>query len=358
MPKTIFIAPLNWGLGHATRCIPIISELHSMGHHIILGSDGDAKKLLEVEFPDILMEELPGYGVSYSEKGSFITQMAKQIPQIQRAIRKERKTLNSLIEKHQIDAVISDNRYGLYALEIKSVILTHQIRIKSPLFENAIAKIMGKKLSNFDEVWVPDVQEEVNLSGRLSHEIELKLPISYVGALSRFKDLEPVIKSEMNPLFDDFVLAVISGPEPQRTLFEETIISQGEKIAQNLIVVGGRFKESSSRSSTNIHVIPFADASTLHSLMMHCSGVIARSGYSTIMDLMAVKKCAVLVPTPGQTEQEYLAKHLQQFGCFDFQSQSHFHLKKAIESLKKRSFTDDFGSFFDAKKLKEKLTSL
>ena len=235
MPKTILIAPLNWGLGHATRCIPIINALLQKKHTVILASDGVALALLKKEFPALNAETLPSYQITYPENGNFVIQMAKLVPGILKAIKQERLALEKLVEKHQIDIVISDNRYGMYHTSVKSIYVTHQIKVAAPFGEDLLAKLQQKFLKHFDEIWIPDVEGAINLSGKLGHNSNVPKNALYIGALSRFKSNFKSVNQVAEQ--DEYVIAVISGPEPQRSVFEKMLVEQLSKLAMPSVIV-------------------------------------------------------------------------------------------------------------------------
>ncbi len=328
-PKTILIAPLNWGLGHATRCMPIIDELQRQGARVIIASDGRALRLLEKEYPDLLTLELPPYNIRYGT-GSMVWNMAWQMPKILRAIWREQRAVEKIIREYQVDALISDNRFGCWSASISSVFLTHQIHLKVPtlLGLGTFAKWNNRRLiQRYDECWIPDVEGEPNLSGTLSHGRTLP-NTRYVGVLSRME------KMEVEKRYD--IIAVLSGPEPQRTFFEEKIIEQLEKLSYSALIVKGK-TDSDTRSQNNrIHTVAYLTKNDLNEAMLASDIVITRSGYSTLMDLAALqKRQVILVPTPGQTEQEYLAERFHEQNIFFTQHQNELDLEVAIRELPK-----------------------
>ena len=333
LAKTILVTPLNWGLGHASRCVPIINALLKNGHQVILASDGVALELLKQEFPDLVTETLPSYDVTYPENGNFIWHIAKLIPSILSAIKAENAVLKGLIKKHGIDLVISDNRYGMYNANVKSIFMTHQIKVASPMGEGVLANIQKKYWQNFDELWIPDFAGSTNVSGKLSHNEIVPVSALYLGTLSRFTEESISLKPENLSCNSGFVLAVISGPEPQRAVFEKVLFEQLLSIEKSVVIVGGNPNSNEIKTSKNITHYPFLKASQLKWLYQNSSAIISRSGYSTIMDLIALKKKAILIPTPGQTEQEYLVEHLKSIGLFYIVNQKDFEIDAALNGL-------------------------
>tara|TARA_R110002050_G_scaffold41242_1_gene100095 strand:+ start:97890 stop:98963 length:1074 start_codon:yes stop_codon:yes gene_type:complete len=343
LQKTILIAPLNWGLGHATRCIPIINALVAKGHTIIIASDGVALELLTQEYPNLITETLPSYHIRYPKKGSLFIKLIQQVPGILRTIQKEKSVLENLIDKHRIDVVISDNRYGMYNANVKSIYLSHQLKVAAPFAEHLLARLQAKFLRHFDEIWVPDIKEKINLSGKLGHYTTGVKPVKFIGTLSRFsnKPIEVKPKGIFQPAF---ILAVISGPEPQRTIFEKLVIKEFSKLPIQSVVVGGSPNGKPPKFPSQITYFDFLQTAHLKWLLTHAQTIISRAGYSTIMDLVYLQKKAILIPTPGQTEQEYLAKHLAKSGLFYSMSQNHFDIQKALSELEKTSTNPEFLS--------------
>lgn len=333
----ILIAPLNWGLGHATRCMPIINALLAKGHQVIIATDGHALALLKQEYPSLQSLQIVGYNISYG-KGNlgFVVSMFWQLPKIFWKIFAEHRQLQQIVDKHKIDIVIADNRYGFFSKNAYSIFMTHQIFVKMPskmrFLEPVLLKLNKWFINNFEECWIPDFADEKNsLAGELAH-LEALNPEKYhfIGLLSRFKNVENV------PLKYD-LLFVLSGPEPQRTFFEQKILQQLESLEESvscLLVRGLTQKQEEKQFSKNIKIINFMTADALNRAMLSAKVVVARSGYSTIMDLAVLGKKAILVPTAQQTEQEYLAAYFEAKKVFYSVSAAAFDLKKALEKIR------------------------
>ncbi len=321
------VCPLGWGLGHATRCVPLIKQFLKEGHHVIIGADKNPLVFLQQEFPDLETITIPGYEVEYNEKGSALKLFYESV-KFYNFIKKEKQFLDDLLEQHQIDMIVSDNRYGLYSDKVESIIITHQLYPKVPVGEIIVHKKIAQLLSNFDEVWIPDYEGEVNLSGDLSHLKPFEQKHKFIGALSRFSELPPK-KEDWGGVKEEFdICAIISGPEPQRTIFEEMIMQQIKENNLKAIVVLG--KPGSSTLNTQHSTLVFNHLSTkeLQECILKSKLVVCRSGYSSIMDLAILSKKALLVPTPGQTEQEYLADYHVGKNQFIVQQQSAFDLSE------------------------------
>ena len=324
--QRILIAPLDWGLGHASRCIPIIRLLLKKELDVIIAADGRPLELLKAEFPDLEFISFQGYSINYPEKGSMIWKMITSLPKIFTGIYNEHKALKRIIIDRKIDIVISDNRFGLWNKGIKTVFITHQLMIKSPFGEGLLHKINLFFINKYNDCWIPDEEGTTNLSGDLSHKYSLPKKAYFVGTLSRFTK-----GNEENSKVNYEIMAIISGPEPQRTIFETLITEQLLKTNLRAIIVCGKTDDKIKKDTKgNLEIVNHLRADEMQVTILQSKIIIARSGYSTVMDLATLGKKAVFVPTPGQTEQEYLAGILMQKKISYFQKQSELNLKEAI----------------------------
>ena len=334
----ILLSPLDWGLGHVTRCIPLISLLNKQNIEVIVAGEGPFISLLKKEFPGIVILPLKGYRVSYSKRGSrFFLKILLQLPKIIAAIIYEKRWLRRAVTDFNPTAIISDNRFGFYSGKIPSIFITHQLFIHTGHhFINRIAqKINYRYINKFSECWVPDTAGACSLAGALSHPPVLpQTPVKYLGILSRFKKI-PVQK-------DIELLIMISGPEPQRSIFENMLLAQTENSEEKVVIIRGLPGTVNTLHSDNenISIFNHLPANELSELIQRSTLVIARCGYSTIMDLAVLKQKAILVPTPGQPEQEYLASYLKEKGLCYTTSQENFSLKQ------EREYVESFGSSF------------
>jgi predicted glycosyltransferase len=330
--KRILVAPLNWGLGHATRCIPIINALKRMGVEVILASDGDALHLLRAEFPDLQAFELPSYGVRYGSANMIYT-IGTQLPRMLWAVRREQWATERLLHDHNIDGVISDNRYGCFSPKVKSVILTHQLRLRVPnRFLSWIANgVLARALRQFDAVWVPDEEDDPNLSGALSHGRAVHDNIQFMGILTRMSAYERAAEYD--------VAIVLSGPEPQRTILETRLMEQAIELPQDrfIVIQGKPGTKQHYFAADNVEVVSYLTSRDLNDVLLSSEVMVCRSGYSSIMDLAALGRKAILIPTPGQTEQEYLAEHLSAQNAFLIQQQDHLDLEKGLAEVRKNT---------------------
>jgi uncharacterized protein (TIGR00661 family) len=325
--KKILIAPLNWGLGHVTRCIPIISALEKMGVEVFLASDGVALHLLRAEFPHLKAFKLPSYDITY-KSNNMVFNIAAQIPNIRKAIREEHLVIAQIVKENNITAIISDNRYGCHLEGIESILLTHQLtlQLKNPLLRWFTGKVLRSFFSNFNAIWVPDNAGNANLSGVLSHREEGFEKVKYIGILSRMKAYS------RDREYD--VAIVLSGPEPQRTILEQKLTEQAVQLPQNFIIIQGKTQSKKHYfAADNVEVVSYLTSKELNDTLMASRVIVCRSGYSSLMDLATLGKKAILIPTPGQTEQEYLAQRCQEQKIFVTQMQEKIDLEKGILDL-------------------------
>ncbi len=334
----ILVAPLDWGLGHATRCIPIITELLSKDSEVWLAGEGAQKKLLQSEFPDLPFIDLDGYRVRYARSAAgLLLSIFRQSHKILAAIRKENSWLKKIVSEHSFDAIISDNRYGLNHPTIPTIFITHQLRIKSP-FGKWTEKLLQKKnyqhINRFSECWVPDFQGQDNLAGALSHpEVLPQIHVYYLGILSRLDNNHSAAEKK------DHLLVILSGPEPQRTILEEKIIQEVIHYQGTATIVRGLPGMSKIIPSTGmIRFYNHLDTEGLNKEVEMAEYVISRSGYSTIMDMVKMQKKTILIPTPGQSEQEYLADHLLRKQIAFCISQKEFSLRTALQKAREFAY--------------------
>lgn len=328
-PKTFLFTILNWGLGHATRCIPIIKHLIKKQQKIIIASDGLSLKFLKDAYPNLAYEVLPSYNIYYPKFGSMTFAMIMQLPHLLKTIKKSSTFTAELVQKHKVDCIISDNRYGCYNPSIHSIFITHQTNIQLPkiyrFLGGFVKRYNNNHINRFNELWIPDFENHL-LSGKLSYQNNhIKPKTTFVGPLSR---LTPSNKSDKN-----YCTVILSGPEPLRSILEQKIINQSKFINEEIILVRGTNTILKQRLPGNLKIVNLANSDQINKLLLNSRHIICRSGYSSIMDLVALQKKAFLIPTPGQTEQEYLAKHLFEQQLFVSSPQSLFNLKKAVKVL-------------------------
>ena len=301
LKKTVLIAPLNWGLGHASRIIPLIDKYKTEGWRVILASDGDAFKFLEKEYPDKSVIDIGLKPLRYSKMPFLLAHLWYILPSFLKNIKTDKQFVEHFCNTEKVDLIISDNRYGFRHKKIKSIILTHQLQLPIPKYlsfgKGLVQKQLSRWLNTFDECWIIDDQEH-SLAGSLSSEKSLIIPYQFLGLQSRLKKEDAILEIDF--------LVILSGIEPQRSILEKMIIEAFANTKQQVTIIGGCF--DTTEMDTTIRYIPFANTQLLNQLINQSKCVIARSGYSTIMDLIHLNKKAILIPTLGQVEQEYLAR--------------------------------------------------
>jgi len=329
--KKILICVLNWGIGHAARVIPIIHLLLKHGQTVFLASDGDALAFLRREFPDLEYCELPPYNPVYPKGNTgMMGKILFQMPKFSSAVSQEHSLVERIVKEKRIDIVISDNRYGCYSNRIKSILITHQINIQMPSFYGFLEPFVNfynwQRIKKFFRVWVPDFRDDRNITGDLSSSNTVGK--RYIGQLSRMRAIPNTEKK-----YD--ILVLVSGPEPQRTIFENMMRTQLYNYhGASLLVRGQPTGSSEIKTLGRLSEVDFLDTEDLNLAIEQAEMIVCRSGYSTIMDLAKLGKNAILIPTPGQTEQIYLAKVLFHRGTCYYKDQEDFKLSKAMPKTK------------------------
>jgi UDP-N-acetylglucosamine transferase subunit ALG13 len=324
----ILVAPLDWGLGHATRCIPVIRYLITRGADVWLAGDGKIATLLKLEFPGLPFLSLPGYAVQYGKTpaGTMLA-LIRQTPKLLRIIKQEHAWLQAVVAAHNFNAVLSDNRYGLHHPGVYSVFMTHQLLVKTGTraTDVLLQKALYRYINQFDACWVPDAAGTVTLAGALSHpQKQLQIPVTYLGVLSRFSLGDAVL--------EHYVLVLLSGPEPQRTVLEAKILQQAQLFQTPMLVVRGLPGTTGlPKVPYHVTIVNHLPAATLQKAIAGAQYVISRCGYSTVMELMMLQKKCIFIPTPMQTEQGYLAQHLMQQNAALCIPQQKLQLKNALE---------------------------
>jgi UDP-N-acetylglucosamine transferase subunit ALG13 len=327
MSKKVLVAPLNWGLGHATRVIPIIDCLYKNNFSVIIAADGNALRFLQKEFPHLPSFRLPDVNIRYSKKHVFL-KIFLQTPKIflHRFIGHYK--LKSMLKKHPVDIIISDNRFDVWHKRTYNIFISHQLKLKLPKSISFLSFVypifLQRFLKSFDECWVPDFAGKQNFSGELSHPISQFSSVKYIGVLSRFNRY--LTTQKIDKRYD--LLFILSGPEPQRTIFENLIINQINENKYKVAIVRGIGQKEKPKCAAQVFGV--VNAEPLYNLIKQSGWVICRAGYSSIMDLFVTQAQAILIPTPGQTEQEYLAGYLKQKKYFYSVSQQNFNLDKSL----------------------------
>ena len=336
---TVLIASLDWGLGHTTRCIPLIESFRKEGWSITLAAEGTSSAILQAAFPDIPLLTLKGYRIRYAKK-RLGWKIIQQIPSLLVALRYEKQWLQEKYANYQWDVIVSDNRLGFHHPRAHNIYITHQLHLQTGLGKllNRLASFFHQSyIKKFNELWIPDLEGSQNLAGKLAHPKISFLPTKYLGLISR---LHP---AEATPYKYD-LLFLLSGPESQRTIFENIILQQIQpKHGRILLIRGTHDSNIMSDIKSTVTIVHLANSQELNQYMLQSKYVICRSGYTSLMDLLRLHKKALLVPTPGQGEQEYLAAHAEQQSFFPSLSQNEFDIDQAIEKLDSFSYSFPFN---------------
>ncbi len=323
--KNILVAPLNWGLGHATRCIPIIRALEENGYTPILASDGVALELLRKEFPHLKSLELPSYEIEYAKNGNnFKWKMLKNAPTMIEAVLAERKIVKKWVKEYQIYGIISDNRLGVHSKKVTSIFITHQLNVLTGNTSWLTSKLHQMVIKKYTECWVPDFEKNPNLTGKLGHLKKPNFKVKYIGPLSRLQKKELPIRYDL--------MIILSGPDPQRGMLEMQLREEILKFDGKVVFILGKVEpEQKVEQLENVTFYNFMNSAELETTFNESEKVLCRSGYTTIMDLAKLGKKAFFIPTPGQFEQEYLAKKLKKGGLVPFAKQERFRIENLLE---------------------------
>ena len=316
------VAPLNWGLGHASRCVPLVQRFLEEGHEVILGGDGDSLTLLRKHFPKLRYVYLAPLQLRYSSGKSQVWAMIKAIPKLIRWSLQDHAMLQAVLREEHIDRVVSDNRFGLYSGQTECIYMTHQLHIMFPKpwkwLEPVAERLHARVCRHYHAVWVPDYEDfGHSLAGELSHvklstshfqllstfNFQLLSTVEYIGPLSRFATNDQMGNDQMDKWS---VVAILSGLEPHRTLLEQEIIARYQGSDERVLIVQGLMNRPNMRfKRANITTVPYLDDRELVEAMSQAKRIIARSGYSTIMDLAALG----LLKSPINNHQSTITNH-------------------------------------------------
>ena len=315
----ILICPLEWGLGHAARMIPMAVKLRELDFNVIIGTGKEHQALYRTEIPGIDCIDFPGFKPGYSKYLPQYFSLFLKIPWLIYHIVSEHGRLKSIIRENDIDVVISDNRFGLWNRNIKTIYITHQLRIPFPkafrLFEFIGITLHRAVIRKYSFCFIPDLPGDMNLTGRLSHGIKLPGNAMYIGILSRFEGI--ISTPGDSPVSGEHNTVILSGPEPQRTLLKQKLTGMLKNRHPKSVLLGGRPDiDSTGTESENIMYYNHLPAAVMRQIIAESKVIITRSGYTAIMELISLNRTALLIPTPGQTEQEYLAGYLREKGWF------------------------------------------
>ena len=356
--KSVLIAPLDWGLGHATRCIPIIAALQALGYRVTIATDGPHEIILREAFPGLDFLTLKGYGIRYSKKAEgFAFKMLVQIPRILYNIFREFWWLHKTSRQQHFDLIISDNRLGFFHFKTPSIFITHQLNLQTPfVWTTHLLQWMQYTWFKlfYAMVWVPDMQGDQSLSGILGNPTRKpSTPLWYMNLLSRLQEFATSTRVEKPA---NLFLAIVSGPEPQRSIFQELVWREGNQMQVPFQIIAGtaNLPDNQAVSATG-SIIPHLGGPALAQAIQNCSYIISRGGYTSLMELIPFDKKLILVPTPGQTEQEYLARRWQENGWAIAYDQTVFHLETALKAAANFNYQPIPFKSFTKEALKETL---
>lgn len=325
----ILICPLDWGLGHASRCIPIIERMLNANLTVMVASSGSALSLLQKRFPNLVFFELPSYGIRYPTKYASLNFLLFS-PKVIYACIREYFLVSRIIKQHQIQILISDNRLACWSRQVPSFYLSHQLQFafRQKWINQAAAWLHYFWYKNYDQIWIPDLPPPRSMAGKLAQAFR-PITVRYLGLLSQLKKQNAQIKYE--------AIIILSGPEPQRSILEKIIRQQLQFITGEFLMVLG-LPESTIQASSEggLQVVNFLGPKELSKKIAQSKIVICRSGYSSIMDMIHLQQAAILIPTPGQPEQEYLAQYHAQNALFRIAKQDNFKLDQLLQALEKQ----------------------
>jgi UDP-N-acetylglucosamine transferase subunit ALG13 len=329
----ILVCPLDWGMGHTTRCVPLINHIQESGHTAVFAGNSWQRHYITETFGTIETIDRTGYEVRYSKhRHGFMFTLFSQLPRLLKTIKEEHDWLQQTVDNQKIDGIISDNRYGLYHDRVPAVFMTHQVLAQTGLgsmADNLLRGLHFKRIQKFDECWIIDIADNPNLSGKLGHPRKIPANATYIGLLSQI---------QAGQISEKYLLVLLSGPEPQRTILSDILWKQVKDYNGKVVFIEGSTK--ANRINIPSHVTYYARVTkeTLQPVLEQAELVICRSGYSTLMDLAVLAKKAILIPTPGQTEQEYLGKELHNAGVFYNSAQKNFNLNASLKAAEQFPF--------------------
>lgn len=331
--KNILYGVFDWGLGHATRSKPLITALLERGHKVEFITTGRALKVLQQHFgTECSYRDVPSIVSPYTDKENFALNFALSTPKMLASLSRARKISKKIIKDNDYDIVISDCRYDVYGKRKNSYLINHQLRFAAPTgTETFVEAWLAYRMERYHRIIVPDYKSsKYNLSGRLSHKMKLipKKRIVYIGHLSQLKK-----KKNVNKDIDYFI--TLTGPEPQRSILEKKVFKQAGKLSGRVVIAGGNPDKQKVEIPENVEYYPYLGTEEMEEMMNRTKFFISRSGYTSMMELAetGIEK-ALLIPTPGQTEQEYLAEYYSKQGFFSCVDQKNLHLRKNIKQAK------------------------
>ena len=304
--------------------IPVASSLLRRGHTVYIGSGEEIANFFRSEIDGLKYIHFPGFTIRYSSWLPQYIKIALSIPSFLYRTRKEHIGLQKLIRQYSIDIVISDSRLGLWNRDVRTAFVTHMMRVPFPRYlrflENSGKPFLKKLFSRFDYCFIPDLPDEPNLAGKLSHVNETPHNVRYIGILSRFSNDESDASGSQ---YRYFCTVILSGPEPQRSILKRKLALVLKRYDGRCLFLEG--KPGSTReiiNEDNLEFVSHLPAAEMKKTLQESRYIVSRSGYTTIMELVSIRKSALLIATPGQSEQEYLALLMSERGWFGSVAQS------------------------------------
>ncbi|MBR2197640.1 MAG: glycosyl transferase family 28 [Fibrobacter sp.] len=316
----VLVAPLDWGLGHATRCVPVIKEFLRQGAQVELAVTDSYAPLYREIFPELKKHTAPSYGIVYPKHGfNMGLWLLKNSAHLNKVIEYEHHYAEEMVRRHDFDILFSDNRFGFYSDKAFSIYMTHQCRIAFPTifskFEGIGIHWHKKKMGHFDQVWIPDLREAPGYAGAMSHVKNFAVPVRYAGPLSRFAELENLSEIVTAGPKDLGVVAVISGVEPARSTFERKLRELLTQVPGNHVMILGKpGAERKSWTEGNVQFFSHLETTEFARAVSRARWIVSRGGYSTVMDMATLGASCIFVPTPGQYEQVVLSRNLSRAG--------------------------------------------
>jgi uncharacterized protein (TIGR00661 family) len=331
----ILISPLSWGLGHATRDMPIINDLLTRGHTVGVAATGAALALLRREFPDLTFFDVPDYPSPYTKNGFSVPRVMALFPLMQKDIAREHRLISKIVRRERYDLVISDNRFGAHVRDVPSLFISHQIRFSTPgdieFVERLMERFNEHYHKNFDRIIIPDNPPgPYSLSGKLgvARRPATRRRAFYAGIITDIRKLD--VGQDI-----DFLIS-ISGPRETKDLLKKTILQQvGDLPGKKVILMGDPGDHREETLDPDTIVKSHAERDEMELLMNRAKFVITRSGYTTVMELAELGKKEILfIPTPGQTEQEYLSRLYERRGWVHSVSQAKIRLGQDVAAAR------------------------
>jgi hypothetical protein len=295
--KRILLSPLNWGMGHVARCIPLVKLFIENGNTIFVAGNKEQLRVFKSYFPDINYIEHDGYPFVFGKRGDFSLDLFKQFRKLKKRLFNELIVVDSLVESNKIDIVISDHRYGFRSERVHSIVMTHQLNLPLRWFEGWVQKIHYKQLRKFNEIWVPDSSDS-SFAGNLSIN-GLNFNATYIGILSRFSVYEKISEKTIDKVI------ILSGPAIYAKVFLHEQLLSVSQDEQNVVIIASQEIADLHQNST-VKILASTDWKACDQLILSAKKIVVRSGYSSLMDLVELKTPFQITPTPGQREQEYL----------------------------------------------------